>query len=137
MSNDFEKKMAHCEAVCKPVQPPCHEEIIVPLFDIVKRGKTLSNGKFLMPADIIKASYPDITDKDLKQLLKYLDAAERYCEDVSSWFSRQYGTPFVPESEKAQQDALRVVEVCQKKYTWLQDEQVRYILESVCGQSNR
>ncbi len=97
----------------------------------------MSGGKSLMPADRIKASYPDITEKDLKQLLKYLEAAQRYCEDVSTCFARYYGSPSVPESEKAQQDALRVVKACKKKYTWLQDEQVRYILESVCWQSSR
>lgn len=137
MNINFEEEMAEYEADCEPEQPPCHEEIIVPLFDIVKDGKVLDNGTFLMPDDLIKSAYPEISEEDLELLLEYLDTAESYCEDVCDPFSEKYGVPFVPRSEEAQQDVSRIVKLCQKKYTWLQEEQIRQILETTCWLSNR
>lgn len=135
--NDFDEKMTQYEASCTPLAPPCHEELMAELFSISVKGKTLSGGKTLMPADRIKAAYPELGEDDLTQLLEYLDAASLYCEEVSSCFSRRYGTPFVPQSEQAQQDALRVEKVCRARYPWLSDEQISRILSTVCWLSNR
>lgn len=135
--NSFEEKMTQYEADCTPTQPPCHEEITVPMFSIYIEGKRLSNGEVLMPADRIRASYPELNENDLKQLIEYLDTAEWYCIEVCGCFSRQYDTPFIPESEQAQRDALRVEKVCRARYLWMSKEQIHQILSSVCWQSNR
>ena len=74
---------------------------------------------------------------DLQILNQYLYEVERYCEDVSSLFSNIYQVPGIPNSKEAIDDKARVIQICQARYTWLEEEQITSILNKVCWLANR
>ena len=121
----------------KVMEPPCYEEIIIDLFNLYKKGREYKNGTYEMPFDRMKAKYPYILDIDLKILNQYLYEVERYCEDVSSLFSNIYQVPGIPNSKEAIDDKARVIQICQARYTWLEEEQITSILNKVCWLANR
>lgn len=137
MNNDFNEKIKQYEDMDSEVRPPCHEELMVPLFEIYKAGKTLSGGKTQTPIERIRVSYPQIGESDLIEIVRYLDGVQQFCINVSSCFAKCYRTPFIPQSEKALESASRVMQACQNRYTWMQEEQIAYILSSVCWLTNR
>lgn len=69
--------------------------------------------------------------------MEYLQRTEEFCTDVCCSLARCCLTPYVPKTEDTKQKKTRIIRVCQKRYPWMEEEQVEDILDSVCWLSNR
>lgn len=137
MNTEFDQKIEPYESMNEEMRPPCHEELMAPLFNIVKDGKELDDGEFKMPIDLIREKYPESGESDLERIMEYLEEAEEFCTDVCCCFAECIDVPFVPSGEKYQRNVNRIVQVCQKRYPWMETEQIQELLNTVCWLSNR
>lgn len=91
MNTEFDQKIEPYESMNEEMRPPCHEELMAPLFNIVKDGKELDDGEFKMPIDLIREKYPESGERDLERIMEYLEEAEQIQELLNTvcWLSNR------------------------------------------------
>lgn len=85
----------------------------------------------------ITKKFPDISEKDIKEVEDYLRLLFEYCVKYADLLADKYKTPFLPKGEDAQKEILEYVSECQKQYPEIDAEHILGIFGTVCWLANR
>lgn len=84
----------------------------------------------------IKIRFPNISNKEIKEVEDYLDSLYVYCLKYADILADKYKTPFLPK-EETQKEISEYVSECQKQYPEIDAEQIVGIFSTACWLTNR
>ena len=93
-------------------------------------------GKEKIRSSITK-KFPDLSEREIKEVEKYLGLLFEYCVKYADLLAEKYKTPFLPKGEEAQKEILEYVSECQKQYPEIDTNHIVNIFSTVCWLANR
>lgn len=85
----------------------------------------------------IKENFPDLPEEKIRKISGYLEEFYEYCLDFADIISYKYRTPFLPDSQEAQEEISGYIRECQKKYSEIDEKHITDIFSTACWLSNR
>ena len=85
----------------------------------------------------IKIKYPNIEESVANEMYNFMKSAYWYCVEVSDCIVYMYDTPFVPHTDEAKAIFERIVRVCSKRYPWIKQSDIRFIISQAMWLANR
>ncbi len=85
----------------------------------------------------LQKKFPDLSEREIKEVEKYLGLLFEYCVKYADLLAEKYKTPFLPKGEEAQKEILEYVSECQKQYPEIDTNHIVNIFSTVCWLANR
>ena len=109
------------------VAPPFYEDIAGELFAYYR-----DNHKKVKFLEQVREEFPQVAGEDSEALYEFLNGVECDCSSICDAMAFMiYNSDCKPEKENADEIEKRIINVCSKKYPWIQQDEFESIL-SMC-----
>jgi hypothetical protein len=123
------KLLAYCDDSIT-IEPPCHAEIILDLFNSFNHTGNSRNGE--TPLEKLQNDFPNIGETELLDLIEYFKQVKNYCDLVCCAYAQKHPYPVSSKKNDEEQEVFgQVVKACRQRYPWLEKEYIESNLISV------